>query len=237
MQWDLSVQGSCWSPLTLQALAYTSIALNIFTDLMFAIVIPLPMLWSLNLNRRTKAALLFVLSLGVFACAAAAVKTSYIARYGVRDDYLWDTRQITIWSVVEATIGIIAGSLPPLKPLFKSVIGSTRRYASGRTPNHHSTGTGVQKSGSVWKSRGSASHVLSRDLDETSSERQLHMERGNIGNEYDMDTYPKSGNAYVTAIEYDGGRGHEDLHDVGDAADREAGIMMKTTTTVSFLNR
>ena len=118
MQWDPTVQGSCWAPLTLQALAYTSVALNIFTDLMFAIIIPLPMLWGLNLNRRSKAALLFVLSLGLFACVASAVKISYLARYGVRDDYLWDTRHITIWSMLELGIGAVAGSLPPVSRFF-----------------------------------------------------------------------------------------------------------------------
>jgi hypothetical protein len=121
MQWDPMVKGTCWSPITLQALAYTSVAVGIITDLLFALIIPVPMLWGLQMNKRTKAALIFVLSLGFFCCVAAVVRLVYITNYGSRADYLWDTRKLTIWYVAEAATGIIAGSMPALKPLFKYV--------------------------------------------------------------------------------------------------------------------
>lgn len=66
------------------------------------------------------------------ATAAALVKTSFLPSYGKTGDWLWDSRNLTIWTVVESNIGIIAGNLPCLKPLFRVVLGSTYGHGSRR---------------------------------------------------------------------------------------------------------
>lgn len=83
------------------------------------------MLWRLHVNLRTRVTLMCILGLGVFACIAAAVKVSYTRNYGKKGDFLWDSRNITIWFATELNIAITAASLPCLKPLFKTVLGST----------------------------------------------------------------------------------------------------------------
>jgi hypothetical protein len=69
------------------------------------------------------------LGIGVFACAAASVKVSYLPNYGKEGDLLWDSRNITIWTAVELNVAITAASLPCLKPIFKKVLAS--RYGRG----------------------------------------------------------------------------------------------------------
>lgn len=80
------------------------------------------------------------------ATAGAFVKVSYITNYGKEGDWLWDSRDITIWTVVECNVGIIAGNLPCLKPLFRRVLGSTYGLGSKKNSNtkayHYGTGTG-----------------------------------------------------------------------------------------------
>ncbi|KAJ5787195.1 hypothetical protein N7457_002185 [Penicillium paradoxum] len=119
--WDSSVQSKCFSTKQLLALSYTNTALNILTDLIFA-VLPVFMLRHLQVNIRVKLSLICILGLGVFACAAAFIKLSIIPNYGRTGDFLWDYTDLTIWVVTECNIGIIAGSLPTLKPLFKSIL-------------------------------------------------------------------------------------------------------------------
>ncbi|EQB47027.1 hypothetical protein CGLO_13878 [Colletotrichum gloeosporioides Cg-14] len=121
--WDKSVDSTCWSIEVLQGLSYANVTLNILTDLLFA-TIPIPMLWGLNVHRRARISLVAVLGLGVFACAAACVKSVYIVNYGKLGDVLWDSRNITIWTVAEMNVGIIAGSLATLRPMFKRFLGS-----------------------------------------------------------------------------------------------------------------
>ena len=123
--WNPAIDATCWKPRTIRALSYTNSALNIFTDLLFSIIIPLPMLWRLHVNFRTWVTLMCILGLGVFACAAASVKVSYLPNYGKQGDFLWDSRNITIWVATELNVAITAASLPPLRPLFKTVLGGT----------------------------------------------------------------------------------------------------------------
>ncbi|RAH54756.1 integral membrane family protein [Aspergillus piperis CBS 112811] len=134
--WDENVKSQCFTSSQLLKLSYTNTGLNILTDIIFAIL-PAIMLRHLQVNRRVKASLVCILGLGIFACVAAIVKLSVLPNYGRTGDLLWDYSTLTIWVVVESNMGIIAGSLPTLKPLFKQFLGTygsqtkTRRYTYG----------------------------------------------------------------------------------------------------------
>ncbi|KAK8091485.1 hypothetical protein PG997_001846 [Apiospora hydei] len=126
--WDPTVQATCWSKETLQMLSYANSIINILTDMFFA-VLPAPMLWNVQINMRTKASLICIMGLGVFAVAAAIVKSFYISNYGKTGDFLWDSTDLTIWISAECNTGIIAACLPTLKPLFKRILETTtQRY-------------------------------------------------------------------------------------------------------------
>ncbi|BCS08560.1 hypothetical protein ALUC_20930S [Aspergillus luchuensis] len=134
--WDENVKSQCFTSSQPLKLSYTNTGLNILTDIIFAIL-PAIMLRHLQVNRRVKASLVCILGLGIFACVAAIVKLSVLPNYGRTGDLLWDYSTLTIWVVVESNMGIIAGSLPTLKPLFKQFLGTygsqtkTRRYTYG----------------------------------------------------------------------------------------------------------
>lgn len=99
------------------------------------------------MNKRTKAAVMFMLSLGLFVCLAGILRIPTIVNYGKAGDFLWDSRGLSIWFVAEFNIGMIAGSMPALKPLFKSILdksylkGLSKRYGYGQntggTASHH----------------------------------------------------------------------------------------------------
>ena len=103
------------------------------------------MLWGVQMNRRHKASLICILGLGTFATAAAFVKLSYLPNYGREGDLLWDSRDMTIWTVIECNVGIVAGNLPCLKPLFRSLLVSTYGYGSRKTsqPRYYSDAYGA----------------------------------------------------------------------------------------------
>jgi len=123
--WDFSIPMHCWGEDVLHGLSYSNLAVSLFTDLTFALFIPVPMLWNVNVNRRTRLSLFVALGLGTFACIAAFVKIPSLVNYGNTGDWLWDSRNITIWTIVECNIGIVAANLPTLRPLFKSILGTT----------------------------------------------------------------------------------------------------------------
>ncbi|RAK72709.1 integral membrane family protein [Aspergillus fijiensis CBS 313.89] len=153
--WDFSVKSKCFAPIQLLKLSYTNTALNILTDLIFAIL-PIFMLRHLQVNKRTKASLICILGLGIFACAAAIVKLTVLPNYGRTGDFLWDYSTLTIWVVVESNMGIVAGSLPTLKPLFKQVLGSYgSRYKSRpyNYPQHNTYGSKAYRLRSMSRSQ------------------------------------------------------------------------------------
>ncbi|PSN70207.1 hypothetical protein BS50DRAFT_308404 [Corynespora cassiicola Philippines] len=148
--WDPSNKGTCWGPQTLRALSYTNVCLNIVTDILFAIVIPIPMILKIQMNKRKKISLIGIMGLGIFATVAALIKAVHLNDYGKTGDWLWDSRNLTIWTVVETNVGIIAGNLPCMKPLFRTVLGSTYgRGSNARSASKYAHsgayGTGVSR--------------------------------------------------------------------------------------------
>ncbi|KAG6362935.1 hypothetical protein INS49_008030 [Diaporthe citri] len=120
--WDHSIPGGrCIQARDLKFAAFFNSSVSLLTDLVFALL-PVPILWSVQLNWKVKIAVSAVLALGIFASAAAVVKMMFLSSYGSHGDFLWDSTDITIWTTVEICTAIIAASIPSLKPLFKAIL-------------------------------------------------------------------------------------------------------------------
>jgi hypothetical protein len=237
--WDLEIAqtATCWPQRTLQGLSYTNVSLNILTDLCFAIFIPIPMLWNLNVNRRTRASLILALGLGCFACAAAIAKIPSLVDYGKTGDWLWDSRDICIWTVTECNVGIVAGSIPALRPMFKRVLGGTfgtGKGTSGSGYQRHQDSTGQRTTGT--SRRGG----LKSTTDDTSSERGF-----NEASYYEMgnrDGDIKGANTVNVFADVDALSSDETVHrsaQVGRAEGRidASGITKTVTASVNYHGR
>ncbi|KAK4212791.1 hypothetical protein QBC37DRAFT_317662 [Rhypophila decipiens] len=160
--WTPSIPMQCWSEDTLHGLSYSNVAISLFTDLSFALFIPVPMLWHLNVNRRTRLSLFGALGLGTFACAAAFAKIPSLVNYGKTGDWLWDSRDISIWTVVECNTGIVAANLPALRPLFRRLLGASSAGGSSH-PHQNSRGP----SGYYWRGKSTGGTTLNSKRDKT----------------------------------------------------------------------
>ncbi|KAJ4363969.1 hypothetical protein N0V83_009423 [Neocucurbitaria cava] len=119
----------CYSLDVFRNLGLMNSAFNIVTDVLFA-SLPIPLIWQLQLNFRTKISLIAVLSLGWFACAAAIIKA--VKQWTVLTEPDWTVEDwFNIWNYIEFTVGIIAASLPTLKPLFNWFLETARAITSG----------------------------------------------------------------------------------------------------------
>ncbi|CAN9329827.1 unnamed protein product [Alternaria alternata] len=115
--WDrTSQQGKCVDNTVISALGYVYSVFSIITDFTFAII-PGFLVWHLQLKRRTKVALIPLITMGCIASAAVIARLPFI-HYFNAPDFLWSTTDIAIWSSVEQGLAITAGSLATLRPLF-----------------------------------------------------------------------------------------------------------------------
>ncbi|KAK3319502.1 integral membrane protein [Cercophora scortea] len=139
--WDGTVEGGqCIAAGDLKFAAFFNSSVSVLTDVVFALL-PLPMLWKVQLNWRVKTALAGILSLGIFATVAAIVKITFLSNYGKHGDFLFDSSDLTIWfaapnitpTTVEICTAIIAANFPCLKPLFKTLFNDASTAGCG----HH----------------------------------------------------------------------------------------------------
>ncbi|KAI3401680.1 hypothetical protein diail_9344 [Diaporthe ilicicola] len=115
------------------------------TDLVFA-ALPVAMLWDVQLNKRTKFVVALLLGMGAVAGVALLVRIPFVKRLAISPDFLFETVDVAIWSVMEPSLGIIAGCVATLRPLFKSMgIGkpTTQRYGYG--PSRYGTSAGTDR--------------------------------------------------------------------------------------------
>lgn len=128
--WNKSiVGGTCFN---VTALFYSNAGLNIFQDV-FIYVLPMRMLWDIQIPRKQKLALIAIFAVGGFVCITGMLRLDSLRIASVSMDPTWDNFGAAIWSGIESNIGIVCASLPHYKPLltryFPTLMGVTSRSA------------------------------------------------------------------------------------------------------------
>jgi hypothetical protein len=142
--WDFTMRpptgdAKCYDPEIFKNVGVFNSSVNIATDLLFALI-PIPMVWRLQVTIQTRIGLGVILSLGLFASAVAIYKTPMQYNFFKITDWSGDGSWYYIWQQVEMHIGIIAACLPTMKPLFANFFGQMRSLATkGRTTGSNST--------------------------------------------------------------------------------------------------
>ncbi|RAH60550.1 hypothetical protein BO85DRAFT_457374 [Aspergillus piperis CBS 112811] len=127
--WQRTKPGHCMSIDNLLDIAYVYSVTAMICDFTLGLL-PIFLVWKLQMSRQTKAALAGILSLGCIASAGVIVRIPFLPTY--KDaEFLYATTQISIWSNVEAGLGITAGCLVTLRPLFRWLGGTS--YAPTRS--------------------------------------------------------------------------------------------------------
>ncbi|KAA8630535.1 hypothetical protein SMACR_05627 [Sordaria macrospora] len=137
---DVTQPGQCVRPLVAE---YVCSALNIVTDLVCALL-PAWIIYHLKIRLRTRIALMTLMGMGCFASCAVIVRMTYfklqienssstdLSDTMIRSNSVPLIANIAIWSSVEQSLAITAGSLATLRPLLKKV-GRKLGFASGTT--------------------------------------------------------------------------------------------------------
>ncbi|ROW01703.1 hypothetical protein VSDG_01989 [Cytospora chrysosperma] len=128
-------QGSCVNLNIVPNVTIAHSAIGATSDLIFA-SLPIVMLWKVQLNKRTKLVIALLLSMGFVAGIVLLVRIPYVERLAITPDFLYETVPVATWSVLEPSLGIIAGCVATLRPLFHHLGfgGSTTQLYGEVTP-------------------------------------------------------------------------------------------------------
>ncbi|OJJ07141.1 hypothetical protein ASPVEDRAFT_65636 [Aspergillus versicolor CBS 583.65] len=112
--------------------------LNIVTDIL-TYLLPVPMLYTLQLSWRKKGAILGIFGLGILSIAAACVRYNFVTKLSsAEEEYYLLLADSLNWCTIEAYVAIFCGCAPSLSILVKtyapSIFGSTHN-TSAKSPN------------------------------------------------------------------------------------------------------
>ncbi|KAF2236998.1 hypothetical protein EV356DRAFT_530507 [Viridothelium virens] len=120
--WNPTLPGAhCWDPRVNTDFSIFTAAWNAFFDLALALM-PITIIWNLQMKLERKVALCTVLGLGVFASVSSAVKASKLNELNARADITWETYELYVWTSAEIFVIIVLGSVPTLRPVFERFI-------------------------------------------------------------------------------------------------------------------
>ncbi|KAL3480530.1 hypothetical protein BJX99DRAFT_266449 [Aspergillus californicus] len=139
--WDTDLTGTC---VNINVFYLCNAALNIATDLL-TYTLPIRVIFKLQMPRKQKIALVFILCLGLFACVSSIIRIAYIPEMLSSADATWAISGAMYWSAIEINIGILAASIPSFKAIasrfLPRLIGE---YSSGK-PYAGRSGSGFSK--------------------------------------------------------------------------------------------
>ncbi|KAI0101431.1 hypothetical protein F4776DRAFT_498521 [Hypoxylon sp. NC0597] len=133
--WDRNTPGKC---LDSNLTGWMNAVGNIVTDLII-LILPIPVVWRLNLKKGKKWAVIGIFTLGFFTCIVSICRMVFFAK--LSDDFSYDLVSIAAWGEAESASGLICSSLIALGPLIRRF---SRRFRTSKkssgTPQKYTFG-------------------------------------------------------------------------------------------------
>ncbi|KAB8265105.1 hypothetical protein BDV32DRAFT_134950 [Aspergillus pseudonomiae] len=159
--YDLTVPGKC---VDLYKIQLASASVHLTCDAIM-LLLPQPVIWTLKMTWRKRLGVSFVFSLGVLACASAALRLDTTVIHANADDPLYSLAPLVLCSMAEMTCGFFIFCLPCIPKIIKET-GVIRRIKSvlgvkttPTKPSGYSENYGTRVS-----AYGSASYMMSNNI-------------------------------------------------------------------------
>ncbi|GME45538.1 hypothetical protein GTA08_BOTSDO04901 [Neofusicoccum parvum] len=135
--WDKTItDAKCFSTFTVYQITLYQAILIFITDVAI-LIMPMPLLYKLNMRTGKKIAIIFIFGSGIIACISPAVRFStlnYLLEGSV--DVTYSSTSSLYWMAIEFNLGLVAGSLSSLRALpvlrrFGSTFGNSYVNSEG----------------------------------------------------------------------------------------------------------
>ncbi|KAI2464683.1 hypothetical protein F4781DRAFT_58118 [Annulohypoxylon bovei var. microspora] len=109
---DKSLKGTC---INNGHFWYANAGFSIATDIII-LILPMPLVYALQITRVQKAALIVVFALGVFVVITSCLRITTIDIQATTSDPTYDIAS-TMWTIIEMNVAIVCACLPQIRPL------------------------------------------------------------------------------------------------------------------------
>lgn len=129
--------------LNISAILYYHAGFSIVTDIA-TILLPIPAVQKLQMNRRSKISLYFIFVIGGIGCIVSILRLPAINIADRTADFTFVYARIITWSTIEGNVGILCANLATLKPLVvrlrpRAFLSSTGLSGESMTVRHSYT--------------------------------------------------------------------------------------------------
>lgn len=145
--WDNSLHGKCIDRDTFVVLIFGNAVVSFITDGIFAII-PIVMIWNIQMNKKTKFSTGLVLSLGLSTSLINISRFFFIKSLKTMVNRPYKFYPIGFLSTLEIGVGVIAASLATIRPLLQRISNSfcnftdyVRSTRQSTTRSHTETNT------------------------------------------------------------------------------------------------
>ncbi|GIZ47643.1 hypothetical protein CKM354_001072800 [Cercospora kikuchii] len=163
--WDKSLPGRCNN---INAQSWASAAFNIALDLV-VVVLPMPMLWRMNLNTRKKILVMLMFSVGSFVTFVSILRLRLLVKFGNSQNLTHDYKQVGAWTVIEVDTAMVCACMPGIRNLirraFPRLMGQSTAGTAGKSGSGGLSGGTAVNSGVVDKN-GAEIYVRPRHSDD-----------------------------------------------------------------------
>ncbi|KAL1595927.1 hypothetical protein SLS60_009617 [Paraconiothyrium brasiliense] len=142
--WDKTIADAKCLPVS-AAIGFTGAGLSIVEDIII-LLLPLPLVWKLQMSTRKKVGIIFLISVGSFASITSIVRLKYVVKYSNSFDATWDNVDVIKWSLIEILSACICGNLLPLRPLIDQIMPPFRSIYSWYSDHRSSQRTSEKTS-------------------------------------------------------------------------------------------
>lgn len=112
-RWDKEHKGSC---IDIRTYAYAHSGLNIVLDI-WMIILPIAQIWKLNMSLRKKLETMAMFAVGILLTITTCVRLMSIRYYYAAPTSVDGWFPVSVWSVVEVNVGVIAACVPSARML------------------------------------------------------------------------------------------------------------------------
>ncbi|KAL1304335.1 hypothetical protein AAFC00_000736 [Neodothiora populina] len=214
-QWNPALPGECIDTLaTYFALGGTSLTWDLII-----IVLPLPIVRRLQLDRQNKMALGVVYGLGFFVTVVQAIRMRTVAKLA---NYV-ESEAIIEWSIVEMNLGVIVACVPALAPLLrhcsKQVVQTSRSKLASISPSKFGSGHGSEHISEVATKVGTQSRA-SRKMADTEG-FELYSWNGERHVWHDANARPGSDRKLLSTLTRSRGDRDDELDGINDVEKKQ----------------